>query len=225
MKSMTERCVTSDGVARSVSAGEPPGDDFEAGLAKLRPLLYQRAMFLVSHDKTTADDLTHDTIQRALESRDRFQRGTNLLAWSFSVMRNLFIDAVRRNEHRRTVEVRGAAAPTVPCGHREDDGLIEPPSAAANDNDGRSSSSPPIGPLDVLSYEDILAVVSTLRPAHREIFALAYRDRLPHQEIADRLGIPRSTADTRLRRVRLALRGGLHRIYRDRMTSASRGHA
>ena len=199
--------------------GEPSDSQasFQAELASLRPLLYQRALFLTGNNKTAADDLVHDAVQRALEWRDRFSPGANLLAWSSFVMRNLFIDAMRHMAVQRTAEREEGAISIDRIADPDD--LIEFPSIVANDNGGPVRSSTPIGPLDVLSYEDIFAVASTLRPSHREVFALAYQDRLPHRDIAERLGIPRSTVDTRLRRVRLALRDRLHQIYLERLRS------
>lgn len=49
-----------------------------------------------------ADDLVQDTLLRALANIDRFQRGTNLNAWLFTILRNLFHSEFRKR--RREVE-------------------------------------------------------------------------------------------------------------------------
>lgn len=49
-----------------------------------------------------ADDLVQDTLLRALANIDRFQRGTNLNAWLFTILRNLFHSQFRKR--RREVE-------------------------------------------------------------------------------------------------------------------------
>ena len=49
-----------------------------------------------------ADDLVQDTLLRALSHIDRFERGTNLNAWLFTILRNLFHSEYRKR--RREVE-------------------------------------------------------------------------------------------------------------------------
>jgi RNA polymerase sigma factor (sigma-70 family) len=49
-----------------------------------------------------ADDLVQDTILRALSNLHRFERGTNLNAWLFTILRNLFHSEYRKR--RREVE-------------------------------------------------------------------------------------------------------------------------
>lgn len=56
-----------------------------------------------------ADDLVQDTLMRALANIDRFEPGTNLHAWLFTILRNLFHSEYRKR--RREVEdVDGAYA-------------------------------------------------------------------------------------------------------------------
>src|SRR3989442_13247792 len=43
-----------------------------------------------------ADDLVQETLLRAPANIDPFQRGTNMSAWLFTILRNLF-----RSEHRK----------------------------------------------------------------------------------------------------------------------------
>jgi RNA polymerase sigma-70 factor, ECF subfamily len=56
-----------------------------------------------------ADDLVQDTLMRALSNIHRFEPGTNLHAWLFTILRNLFHSEYRKR--RREVEdVDGAYA-------------------------------------------------------------------------------------------------------------------
>src|SRR5205809_5515331 len=49
-----------------------------------------------------ADDLVQETILRALANIDSFQPGTNMSAWLFTILRNLFRSEYRKR--RREVE-------------------------------------------------------------------------------------------------------------------------
>src|SRR3954449_10385028 len=53
-------------------------------------------------DVDRADDLVQDTLLRALANVDRFEPGTNLNAWLFTILRNLFHSEYRKR--RREVE-------------------------------------------------------------------------------------------------------------------------
>lgn len=69
-------------------------------LSLLRPELLAFATSLAL-DRTAAEDLVQDAILRALESRSAPRRIDDLRPWMFRVVRNLFIDAMRRERTRR----------------------------------------------------------------------------------------------------------------------------
>src|SRR3954453_5066154 len=56
----------------------------------------------LSHNLDAADDLVQDTILRAWKNIDRFEGGTNLNAWLFTILRNGFYSQHRKK--RREVE-------------------------------------------------------------------------------------------------------------------------
>src|ERR687897_2820925 len=56
-----------------------------------------------------ADDLVQDTLLRALSHIDRFERGTNLNAWLFTILRNLFHSEYRKRK-REVEDVDGTYA-------------------------------------------------------------------------------------------------------------------
>ncbi|HMO75231.1 MAG TPA: sigma-70 family RNA polymerase sigma factor [Sphingopyxis sp.] len=45
-----------------------------------------------------ADDLTQDTMVKAWASRERFEAGTSIKAWTFVILRNTFLSQMRRNK-------------------------------------------------------------------------------------------------------------------------------
>jgi RNA polymerase sigma-70 factor (ECF subfamily) len=69
------------------------------------------------HNASDADDLVQDTLIKAWTNREKFEPGTNLRAWLFTILRNTYYTAVvrRRREVRdETGEYAGAlkSAPT-----------------------------------------------------------------------------------------------------------------
>lgn len=71
--------------------------DFEQGLVYFLPNLKAFACSL-TRDVTHAEDLVQDTVLRALKNKEKFIRGSNLLAWLFTILRNLFLSEIRRNK-------------------------------------------------------------------------------------------------------------------------------
>jgi RNA polymerase sigma-70 factor (ECF subfamily) len=65
----------------------------------------------LSHNGSDADDLVQDTLIKAWTNRDKFEPGTNLRAWLFTILRNTYYTHVlrRRREIRdETGEYAGA---------------------------------------------------------------------------------------------------------------------
>ncbi|MBA3942633.1 MAG: RNA polymerase subunit sigma-70 [Sphingopyxis sp.] len=73
--------------------------EFKSLLAEVIPHLraYGRSL---SGNPDLADDLTQDTMVKAWASRDRFERGTSIKAWTFVILRNTFLSQMRRNKFR-----------------------------------------------------------------------------------------------------------------------------
>jgi RNA polymerase sigma-70 factor (ECF subfamily) len=211
-KRLTE---TTPSVAPENTNAQPP-DTFIAELVELRRALHQRALFL-SQDRTAAEDLLQETLERALQSRDRFREGSNLGAWVFSIMRNLFIDGRRRRAIRARLEQKAFWLGEMELPAREPERDDEAPRYAECGRIDVGVSDPgALTPLDVITSDDVEAAVAMLPPAQQEIFMLAYGVRLSYREIAIKLGIPASTTGTRLLRVRAKVRRRLERVYEAR---------
>ena len=71
--------------------------DFQQQLVGLRHQLYYFALSL-THDRETADDLLQESMLRALTYSDKYRDNTNFKAWVYTIMKNTFINAHRRNK-------------------------------------------------------------------------------------------------------------------------------
>ncbi|MFX9688534.1 sigma factor, partial [Acinetobacter baumannii] len=76
-----------------------PDADFKRLLAEVIPHLRAFGRSL-SGNRDLADDLVQDTLMRAWAARDRFHAGTNMRAWTFIILRNLYLSQMRRQRFR-----------------------------------------------------------------------------------------------------------------------------
>lgn len=84
--------------ATSREQAEP--DEVREGLIALLPELRAFARFLVRH-RAEADDLVQDAVMRAIAARRQFLPGTNLRAWTFTILRNTYYEQTRRRRTER----------------------------------------------------------------------------------------------------------------------------
>ena len=70
-------------------------DEFRTELARVIPHLRAFGRSL-SGNRDLADDLVQETLLKAWAARRRFQAGTNMRAWTFIILRNLFLSQMRR---------------------------------------------------------------------------------------------------------------------------------
>lgn len=146
-------------------------DALVAELPRLRR--YGRALL---GDMARADDLVQDTLERALRKAGHWQGG-NLRAWLLTLMHNVFVNQVRRND-----ALRGAS---------EADML----DLASRDTNG-----------DGLGLRDLDRAMQALSADHREILLLVGLENLRYEEIASVLEVPIGTVMSRLSRARAALK-------------------
>src|SRR3954454_9549919 len=72
-----------------------PDPEFKDQLAAVIPHLRAFGRSL-SGSRDLADDLVQETLLKAWAARKRFQAGTNMRAWTFIILRNLFLSQMRR---------------------------------------------------------------------------------------------------------------------------------
>jgi RNA polymerase sigma-70 factor (ECF subfamily) len=150
--------------------------------------LYNFAHYLCGN-RADAEDLVQETYARALDRANRFTPGSNLAAWLFAILRNLFVDGRRRAAHARTTGGFDTANPAV-----------EPePDHAALRGDQELER------LRTLVGAEIEAALMTLGEEQRTVILMDVEG-LTETEIARVLGCAVGTVKSRLSRARSALR-------------------
>lgn len=130
-----------------------------------------------------ADDLVHDTYEKALLGWERYAERGNLKAWLMAIMHNLFIDRCRRSKRApKTEEV--------------DDAVVAAPEVVA----------PPA--WSELSAEQVGRALGGIPAEFRSVYELHAAGK-SYDDIARKLGIPKATVGTRLLRARKKLKEAL----------------
>jgi len=57
----------------------------------------------LTRDHESARDLVQETMYRALANREKYNSGTNIKAWLYTIMRNIFINNYRRKAKQNTI--------------------------------------------------------------------------------------------------------------------------
>ena len=164
-------------VARLEAALKAQGEivlpEFRDGLLQAVPSLRAFALSLTSNP-ARADDLVQDTLLKGWQHRARFQAGTNLNAWLFTILRNIFY-----SDHRKRV--------------RE-----------VEDQDGsyaaRLATAPHQG--DRLDVEDLQSALAKLPPDQREALVLVGAEGVSYEEAAAIMGCKVGTVKSRVSRAR-----------------------
>jgi RNA polymerase sigma-70 factor (ECF subfamily) len=134
---------------------------------------YARAL---TGDVNRADDLVQDTLERALAKLDLWQPGSDLRAWLFTLMHNLFVNQIRVRRPQETVM---------------EEALDEPVSG---------------GQMEALAARDIHAALAQLPEEQREVLLLVGLEQFGYAEAAQVLGVPTGTVMSRLSRARERMR-------------------
>lgn len=87
-----------------VQAGASVRDALVATIPNLRAFAIS-----LTGDHHRANDLVQDTLLKAWANRDKFEVGTNLKAWLFTILRNTYFSDIRKRR-RESQDVDGQAA-------------------------------------------------------------------------------------------------------------------
>lgn len=79
-----------------------PGLEFNQMLLKNADFLKPFAINL-TRDMEAANDLYQETLYKALANKEKYNVGTNIKAWLFTIMRNIFINDYRRKVKQKTI--------------------------------------------------------------------------------------------------------------------------
>ena len=137
----------------------------------------------LTRDTETAKDLLQETMLRALANKEKYNIGTNIKAWLYTIMRNIFINDYRRNARKITI------FDSTPNNFFLDLNL------EATNNSAETS----------LEMKDIQAAVYQLPEIFRQPFML-YFEGFKYQEIAVLLNEPLGTIKSRIHFARKLLK-------------------
>jgi RNA polymerase sigma factor (sigma-70 family) len=164
--------------------------DMVSVLEPLIPALRRYARSFVK-DKSSADDLVQDTLERAVSRWHQRRADGDGRTWVFSILHNLAISglrqAARRGEHLPLDDAR------------------------------ESDVAVPFAQEDRLRQQDILTALSQLPEDQRSVLLLVSVEDMAYAEVARILDVPIGTVMSRLARARSRLR----QIIEDESTAAS----
>lgn len=148
--------------------------DFNKNFYSLDKLLHNFAYNLT---KSTEDakDLFQETAMRALTNREKFREGTNFKAWTFTIMKNIFINNYRKKVRSKTII-------------DSTDNMYY-----INSNDNSTEN----GAESNIMMEELFKMVGELDETIRVPFLMHYKG-FKYQEIADQLELPLGTVKSRI---------------------------
>lgn len=162
--------------------------------AEFNQLLVNNAEFLkpfaitLTRDSEAAKDLFQETLYRALANKDKYNVGTNIKAWLYTIMRNIFINNYRRKAKQNTI-----------FDSSPNEFLLNHNQAVIS---GTAESD--------LRVKDIQEAIHKLPEIFRNPFLL-YFDGFKYHEIADMLQEPLGTIKSRIHFARKLLKSQIHR--------------
>lgn len=142
----------------------------------------------LTRDSEEANDLFQETLYKALANQEKYNVGTNIKAWLFTIMRNIFINNYRRKAKQRTI-----------FDSSPNEFLINQRQATV----GNAAESN-------LKMKEIQEAISSLPEIFKTPFLL-YFDGYKYNEIADMLQEPLGTIKSRIHFARKLLKEQISR--------------
>lgn len=142
----------------------------------------------LTRDTEAAKDLVQETMYRALANKDKYNVGTNIKAWLYTIMRNIFINNYRRKAKQSTIFDS------------------TPNEFLLNLNQGAVANDA----VAKINLKEVQEAIHHLPEIFRNPFLL-YFDGFKYHEIADMLGEPLGTIKSRIHFARKLLKNQLQR--------------
>lgn len=156
------------------------GDEYALGLLYETYAGRMKAVcFHYVKDETVAEDILHDGFIIIMSSIHQLKDAAKLEVWMATIMRNLALRHLHRNEH----------AVLIPIEDIEENGDLADKSVEI-----------------VSEYKKLLKLVDTLPDGYKSVFKLAVFDGMSHKEIGRMLGINPHSSSSQLARAREMLR-------------------
>lgn len=165
---------------------------FESAVLPLLGAMARLARFLARGNRADAEDLVQDAVLRAFQAFPRFEHGTNLRAWLFRILRNTFVDRLRRSGREKHLIDRDAEVPET--GPDVEEFLARTRRAC--------------------SAADLEAALERLPTELRLVVLLVDGEEMRYDEVAQVMDCPVGTVRSRLHRGRRLLRQQLREIWR-----------
>lgn len=171
-------------------AESPPRTAFAEEALTHLDTLYRGALRL-TRDPDQAQDLVQEAYLRALRYQHSYQQGTNMKAWLFAIMRNLFWDRFKGSR-------------------KEDVSLDDVGEFVLYDKLRDEGAKPEEDVLNKLAASEVVTAVEKLPPLHREVVLLVDVEGFSYKDAAQTLGVPIGTVMSRLHRARQQLQKSLY---------------
>ncbi|MBP1657729.1 MAG: rpoE [Bacteroidetes bacterium] len=182
------------------TAGKTPKQtEFETEALPHADLLYNYALRM-TNNAADADDLVQETFLKAFRFWDKYEKGTNIRAWLFRIMKNSYINRYRREaKEPDTVD------------YDEIQNFYTSIRDETADSGGAQE-----GSFDALLDDDVATAIAGLPEDFRTVVILCDIEGLTYEEIAEFLDCPLGTVRSRLHRGRSLLKVKLTRYAKDR---------
>jgi RNA polymerase sigma-70 factor (ECF subfamily) len=177
------------GRTRRDRESEAEADRFTTEALALLDSLYGTALRL-TRNTAAAEDLVQDTYLKVFRARARFEPGTNLKAWVFTILQNTWRNR-RRDAARARIDY--------------DSETVEQAAEAAPAAGGKLAESPEALLMNETLDTDLRSALDALPEAFREAVWLRDVEGFAYQEIAETLDVPIGTVMSRISRGRKQL--------------------